>query len=138
VSLYDLDPMAVASSLKINDHWRFKGLYKAFCQDVNESFEHKSIPQTADKTCRRVYINTSCEHFAENEMGWWDGIPAGSVVVLQGTDMKHAEHVRKFTSLEMFRDSYRPWGEILFQDQMDFAYTDFRFSRWMVFGIKGT
>jgi hypothetical protein len=137
VSLYDLDPIAVANSLKINDHWRIQGLYKAFCQNVNEPFEPQSIPQTPDKDCRRVYINTSCEHFDENEMGWWNGIPAGSVVAIQGTDMKHVQHVREFTSLEIFRDSYGPWSEILVQDQIDFAYTNFRFSRFMVIGIKG-
>ena len=137
VSLYDLDPIAVANSLKINDHWKIKGLYKAFCQNVNEPIEPQSVPQLSDKNCHQVYINTSCEHFDANEMRWWNGIPGGSIVALQGTDMKHEEHVRKFVSLEMFRDSYCPWREILFQDQIDFTYTDFRFSRFMVIGIKG-
>ena len=132
----DSDPEAVAHSLKINDHWRIKGVYKAFCQNVNESFELRSAVQTPMDGSRQVYINTSCEHFGETEMGWWKNIPGGSIVALQGTDMKHNEHVRKFVSLEMFRDSYKPWGEILFQDQLDFTYDDFRFSRFMVIGIK--
>lgn len=126
LELFDLDPEAVRAARAVNDHWALRGLFSAECRDVNELSEAQSVD---------VVINTSCEHFTS--LRWWDLIPAGTVVALQGTDMPHVEHVRSFRSLAHFQAEFGPWGEILFSGQMNFDYPGLKFSRFQLIGIKG-
>ena len=129
IVLFDREPAAVATSLQINDRWRFKNQFSAHVRDVNEPFADSALPLPD------VVINTSCEHFSEQ--GWWQQIRAGAMVVLQSTDMPHSEHVSQTSSAAELRDKFPSWRQIRFSGEMRFDYGSFAFTRHMVIGIKG-
>ena len=128
VELFDIDGEAARVSSAVNDHWRFGGLYRAEARDVNIE------PKLDSRGRPDIVINTSCEHFASDQ--WWKNLEAGTIVAIQGTDMPHVEHVKTFASLADFRSAFAPWGQILYEGQMDFKYATLAFSRFMIIGIK--
>ena len=66
---------------------------------------------------------------------WWDNIPKGAYVALQGNNMKHDDHVVHSSSLNAFCKMY-PLGKILYKGELDFTYPDWNFTRYMQIGIK--
>lgn len=124
----DIDPNceSIADHVnKINEmaEWRFK----AFTSSMDEwHYDHKPT----------LVINTSCEHVDQNVYDkWFDQIPTGTTVVLQGNDFfTCSEHVRCSHNLEEFKDQSRliniMWSGEFVADQGS-GYT-----RFMIIGKK--
>ena len=122
---YDADPSCKAIAEMINDNW--------VCQ--SEAFRAHTLdcnllqPTEAD-----LIINTATEHFPSME--WWDKIPPGKRVVLQGNNMVHeGEEVTISTSLDDFKNRF-PLSECDFAGTLDFDYNTWSFTRYMVIGTK--
>jgi hypothetical protein len=80
-----------------------------------------------------LVINTSTEHF--DTMDWWNNIPKGTVVVLQGNDMPHEDHHVHSSCLQDFLATY-PVSELEYSGEKEFVYPDWRFKRFMLIGTK--
>lgn len=120
---FDIDPSCQPIADKINEfyvwqEWKFKA-ETADCD--------KMIP-TAD-----LIINTSTEHFETKQ--WFDNIPYGTKVILQGNNMEHDDHVIYSETLKDFINHY-PISKIKYSGQMDFNYPSWSFSRFMIIGEK--
>jgi hypothetical protein len=120
----DLDPQCEAVADMINENWVWQDWkFKAFTQDCN-NYEG----QYGD-----LIINTSTEHF--DSMEWFNRIPKGTRVVLQGNNMPHEDHHIHSESLSGFIASY-PLSQLLYTGEKEFVYPDWRFTRFMLIGIK--
>lgn len=121
---YDIDPMCEPIADLINENWKWQDWqFKAFTTDCNiVSLEPADL-----------IINTSCEHFESLE--WFNRIPAGTHVVLQGADMDHDDHVYKFENLTDFVNTF-PLNTIEFMGSKTFNYPDWNFTRFMLIGVK--
>jgi|LakMenEpi03Aug12_release.lakeMendotaPanAssembly.Ray.scaffolds.fasta_scaffold184695_3 hypothetical protein len=82
-----------------------------------------------------VIINASTNDIADQ--GWFDHIPAGTIVALQGRDAvsKGAEHI--YHSPEDLLELY-PLEKVLYQGSMQLRDPETEYTRHMVIGIKGT
>ena len=108
----------------INEYWKWQGWkFKAVTADCNTTF-----PAGVD-----LVINTSTEHF--ESMDWWNNIPNGTFVVLQGNNMPHDDHVIHSATLQDFIDQY-PMREYYLKGAKEFKYPEWEFTRFMVIGIK--
>lgn len=120
----DIDPTCESIADMINENWVWQEWkFKAFTQDCN-NYEG----QFGD-----LIINTSTEHF--DSMEWFDRLPKGTRVILQGNNMPHDDHCVHSTDLENFEKMY-PLSQIEFAGQKDFNYTTWGFSRFMLIGMK--
>ena len=123
---YDLDPECQEVADMINENWVCQEWqFKAFTEDCNKLFPRKADPD--------LIINTSTEHF--ETMEWWDNIPEGTTVAIQGNDMEHDDHVVHSNSLDDFCQKY-PVSEVLYRGSKKFIYPDWNFTRFMLIGIK--
>lgn len=124
IKSYDIDPACEAIADCINNTWVFeKWKFKAFTEDVN----------TLDYENATIIINTSTEHMESGN--WFNRIPEGTLVALQGNDMNHDDHTSEFTCLADFEDRY-PLRKTLFKGERKFEYPDWSFSRFMLIGYK--
>lgn len=91
----DLDPWCEPNSIKINETYHNMQRYQAETIDMCE-YQYND---TAD-----IIINTSTEHVSQETYDmWYDNIPAGSLVVVQGNDFFDCdEHVRCSKDLNEF------------------------------------
>ena len=81
-----------------------------------------------------LIINTATEHFPS--MAWWNNIPSGKRVILQGNNMVHeGEEVTISTSLDDFKQRF-PLTEYEYAGEIEFNYNTWGFTRYMVIGIK--
>jgi hypothetical protein len=120
----DIDPSCEAIADMINENWVWRDWkFKAFTQDCNK-FE----AQYGD-----LVINTSTEHFDTNE--WFDQLPKGMRVVLQGNDMPHDDHVVHSATLEDFASQY-PLSSTAYKSSLTFHYPTWKFTRYMIIGVK--
>jgi hypothetical protein len=120
----DIDPDCESVADMINENWVWQEWkFKAFTQDCN-NYEG----QYGD-----LIINTSTEHFTSSE--WFDRIPKGTRVVLQGNNMPHDDHHVHSKTLEQFQDSY-PLSYTVFAGEKHFQYPTWEFSRFMIIGKK--
>jgi hypothetical protein len=120
---YDIDPAAEAVADMVNENWVWQDWkFKAFTTDCS------SVASDAD-----LVINTSTEHFESRK--WWDNIPAGTRVVLQGNNMPHEDHVYVTDTLEDFLFQF-PLSETVYKGKLPFVYPTWKFERYMVIGIK--
>jgi hypothetical protein len=120
----DLDPSCESVADMINENWVWQDWkFKAFTQDCN-NYEG----QYGD-----LIINTSTEHF--DSMEWFDRIPTGTRVVLQGNNMPHNDHVIHSDTLDSFIEQY-PLTAIVYSGQREFVYPNWKFTRYMIIGIK--
>lgn len=120
----DIDPAAESVADIINENWvidRWK--FKAFTQDCN-NYEG----QYGD-----LIINTSTEHF--HSRAWYDNIPLGTRVILQGNNMPHDDHFVKSTSAEDFAKDYN-LTSVDFIGSKHFVYPEWSFTRFMLIGTK--
>jgi hypothetical protein len=78
-------------------------------------------------------INTSTEHFSSNQ--WWTNLPEGTRVVLQGNNMNHDDHVSSVSNLDEFCYQYQ-LSELVYKGEKDFVYPGWKFTRYMLIGIK--
>ena len=123
---YDLDPACVEVADMINENWVYQNWkFKAKTQDCNEL--------EIDWTGPDLIINTSTEHF--ESMDWWNNIPKGTTVALQGNNMIHDDHHIHSTSVNEFVARF-PVTDVLYKGEKEFVYPDWRFTRYMLIGIK--
>ena len=124
----DADCEHVADAILENwvwKEWKFKS-FTADCNTLNPYIGHNGhVPD--------LIINTSTEHF--QELTWWNNIPNGMMVALQGNNMPHADHYVAHTDVESFAITY-PMKETYFKGQLDFKYPTWKFSRFMTIGLK--
>lgn len=119
----DIDPHCESIADKINENWVWRDwTFKALTADCS------NIVPLAD-----LIINTSTEHFETKE--WFDNIPYGTKIVLQGNNMPHDDHLVYSQSLKDFINHY-PMNKLLYSGQLDFEYPSWKFSRFMVIGEK--
>jgi hypothetical protein len=120
----DIDPQCQEVADMINENWVWQEWkFKAFTQDCN-NYEG----QFGD-----LIINTSTEHF--ESMEWFDRIPKGTRVILQGNNMLHDDHAIHSETLEDFSAMY-PLSNYEFTGVKEFTYTNWGFKRFMVIGTK--
>ena len=123
---YDIDTECEAIADMINENWVYQEWqFKAHTIDCS-----KLIPKLGNPD---LIINTSTEHF--DTMDWWNNIPKGTHVVLQGNNMIHADHVIHTDTLNDFCDLYL-LDTILYKGSLEFNYPDQSFTRFMQIGIK--
>jgi hypothetical protein len=124
IQSFDIDPSCEAVADMINENWVWQEWkFKAYTLDCNGYV--RGAPD--------LIINTSTEHFDSTE--WFDCIPRGTRVILQGNDMPHDDHHVHSDSLKKFLSMY-PVSELLYSGQKDFVYPDWKFTRYMLIGIK--
>lgn len=120
----DIDPACESIADMMNENWVWQDWkFKAFTQDCN-NFEG----QYGD-----LVINTSTEHF--DSMQWFDRLPSGTRVILQGNNMPHNDHVIHSNTLDEFVNHY-PLSSIAYTGEKEFVYPAWSFKRYMVIGIK--
>jgi hypothetical protein len=123
---YDLDPACETVADMINENWVIDNWkFKAHTRDCNLLDLDWHGPD--------LVINTSTEHF--ESLDWWNGIPKGTTVALQGNNMPHEDHHIHSSSLDEFIGTY-PVSNLLYRGQKDFEYPTWKFSRFMLIGIK--
>ena len=123
---YDVDPACAEVADMINENWVYQNWkFKAQTQDCNKLEVDQSGPD--------LIINTSTEHF--ESMDWWDNIPKGTTVALQGNNMPHEDHHVHSNTLKDFTDQF-PVTQTLYTGQKEFVYPDWQFTRYMLIGIK--
>jgi len=124
---FDVDAECEITADIINENWVWREWqFKAFTADCNTL-----DPSTSDGP--DLIINTSTEHF--ESLDWWNNIPKGKIVVLQGNNMPHKDHHIYSDCLETFTKTF-PLSELLYSGQKDFDYVTWNFSRFMLIGIK--
>lgn len=124
IKSFDSDPECEPIADMINNNWLVQNWkFKAYTTDCN-------YPVTGS---RDLIINTATEHF--ETMDWFNFIPNGTRIVLQGNNMKHDDHYIHSNSLDDFIERY-PLSKIDFAGQKDFQYPTWGFSRYMTIGIK--
>jgi hypothetical protein len=139
---FDIDKSTVEIAEIFNkpwfsDQWRFKALIDdihsvnynehtwQFWSNANNrmSYPITDIPDTI--------INTSCEHI-ENFAEWYNKIPIGKLIVLQGNNyFEIEEHVNCSTSLEEF-SLKSPMSTVLYQGELVLP----KYTRFMKIGIR--
>lgn len=123
---YDIDPYCEPVADMINENWVYQDWqFKAHTEDCNKIDIKSSTPD--------LVINTSTEHF--NSFDWWHKIPSGTVVAVQGNNMPHTDHFIHTTSLEQFSKEFN-FSEILYKGEKEFEYPTWKFTRYMIIGIK--
>jgi len=124
VRSFDLDPACELVADMINENWVYQDWqFKAFTKDCN-----KIIPDNVD-----LIINTSTEHFHNDQ--WFQNIPKGTCVALQGNNMPHDDHHITTKDLFHFCNQF-PLSKIYYKGQKDFVYPNWQFSRYMIIGEK--
>jgi len=120
----DVDPACEPVADMINENWVYQDWqFKAVTKDCNTI-----VPVNVD-----LIINTSTEHF--DSLDWWDNIPRGTMVALQGNNMPHTDHYIHTNSLEEFKNQFN-FNKILFEGTKEFVYPDWKFIRFMIIGEK--
>ena len=124
IESYDIDPSCEPIADMLNEYWVWQNWkFKAHTADCN----------LVKSNLADLVINTSTEHF--DSLLWFNYIPPGTRVILQGNDMPHEDHVIHTNSLEEFKKAY-PLSEYAFEGSMDFVYPDWKFTRFMLIGTK--
>lgn len=124
IQSFDIDPSCEPIADMINENWVWQEWkFKAFTLDCNGH-----VGGSPD-----LIINTSTEHFDTKE--WFDNIPKGVRVAIQGNNMDHDDHVIHSETLEDFKSHY-PLTDIVFEGEKQFVYPDWQFTRFMLIGIK--
>ena len=139
---FDLDPSCVEIAEVFNkpwfvDDWKFK----AITSDIFDiTYEEHTWQHWSNANNRMSYpitdvpdtiINTSCEHI-ENFKNWYDKIPMGKLVVLQGNDyFEIEEHVNCASDLHEFSNK-SPMSTVLYQGELKLS----KYTRFMKIGIK--
>lgn len=105
-------------------NWKFKAV-TIDCNDINiHNQTYGPLPT--------IVINTSSEHFKRKD--WYNNIPTGTMVVIQGNNMPNHDHHESFDSLEDFSEAYPL--DVKYQGSLDFEYPSWKFTRYMIIGKK--
>jgi hypothetical protein len=122
---FDIDPTCEPIADTINNLWVYRGWeFKAVTGDIN-TLEYNPRPD--------VVINSSCEHMKEND--WWNNIPTGTIVCLQGSDMEDPDHWNPIKDSNGLMNLY-PMQELWYEGIKRFEFEDKSFYRSMVIGVK--
>lgn len=124
VTSYDIDPSCESTAIHVNRLWHWQGEFTAVTADVN---------QLTWTTAPDLIINTSVEHIDSRE--WYDRIPNGTLIALQGNDMPHDDHVHCYTSIDEFSNCW-PMSQSLYTGEKSFKYPTWGFTRYMKIGHK--
>ena len=120
----DVDPTCESIADMINENWVYQDWqFKAVTRDCNNI-----VPTGVD-----LIINTSTEHFDNTQ--WWDNIPKGTMIALQGNNMPHEDHCINTETLNDFVSLF-PLTNTLYSGQKEFVYPSWDFTRYMLIGIK--
>lgn len=126
IKSYDKDPSCEPIADLFNENWVWqKWQFKAFTADVN------SLKPKYDEV--DLIINTSVEHFEDNT--WWVNIPEGTVVALQANNMNHENHSSIYNSADQFISRF-PMAETFYAGEKEFVYPNWKFTRYMLIGMK--
>lgn len=125
IKSFDVDPSCEPIADTINntwviDNWKFK----AYTKDCN-FLDYTTNPD--------IVINTSTEHFQNQK--WFDDIPSGTLVCIQGNDLNHEDHFSHYKTFDHFNETFK-FRNIMYQGEKDFIYPEFKFTRYMIIGIK--
>lgn len=124
IESFDVDPSCESIADMINNNWVIKNWqFKAHTADCD----------LIDKTPPDLIINTSSEHF--DSMTWFNNIPKGKRVIIQGNNMPHNDHFVHSESLNQFIETY-PLSDIVYSGSIDFKYPEWTFTRFMIMGYK--
>lgn len=124
IKSFDSDPECEPIADMVNNNWLVQNWkFKAYTTDC-------SYPVEGD---RDLIINTATEHF--ETMDWFNFIPSGTRLVLQGNNMKHDDHYIHSNSLDDFIKRY-PLSKIDFAGEKSFHYNTWGFTRYMTIGVK--
>jgi hypothetical protein len=66
---------------------------------------------------------------------WFENIPTGTIVCLQGSDMIDDDHVNSMSSIKDLMNRY-PMSEYLYDGIKRFEFEDKAFNRVMIIGVK--
>ena len=120
----DCDSGCEALADMINENWVYQNWqFKAVTDDCNTL-----VPNGVD-----LIINTSTEHFRSTD--WWNNVPNGTTVALQGNNMVHDDHYIHSNCLQDFVTQF-PVNKMLYKGEKQFVYPDWQFTRYMVIGVK--
>lgn len=120
----DIDPICETIADKLCENWKYnEWIFKAYTLDCNGYV--RGNPD--------LIINSSTEHF--ETMDWYNNIPTGTHVVLQGNNMNHDDHTSNINSLDEFTSQYN-LSSVNYVGELDFTYTNWGFTRYMMIGTK--
>jgi len=122
----DLDVFASHNANIINNAWHYDNWrFRAYPGDAN----------TIDFTLEKIncVINTSTEHFKSDQ--WFNNIPSGTLVLLQGNDLPLNDHVRTPLNLEDFNARFS-LSTVYYSDKKLFDFKTISYNRYMLIGIK--
>lgn len=124
----DLDPIVSYNANKINNAWEIEDWkFRAYPFDANK------LEYTYDTDKINCAINTSTEHFKSKF--WFNLIPKGTLILLQGNDLQIEDHVSRPESLKHFISTY-PVTNLKFSGTMNFQFKNMSYNRHMIIGIK--
>ena len=123
IESFDLDPECESVARMINDRWVIEKKFQAYTRDCSQPIEGN----------RDLVINTATEHFPS--LDWFNNIPGGTRVALQGNNMLHDDHFVHSESLSSFIKTY-PLSKIDYLGTKDFDYVEWGFTRYMIIGVK--
>ena len=126
VTSFDIDPEATHGALILNEAFEHLKTFRAITQDVF------TLDYTAHGPVPKVVINTSAEHMSRE---WYDLIPEGTLVIVQSNDMPHDDHDHNHASTDELLKDF-PLRLTLFAGDLPFDYGEWKFSRFMIIGIK--
>lgn len=130
VRSFDLDAFASNGADAVMEYWVWQSWkFKSFALDCNDlDYTDGSYGEKPD-----IVINTSVEHFSSRK--WYDAIPSGTTVALQGNNMPHEDHVHMYPKLRDFTKSF-PMKTCHYSGELEFVYPTWSFNRYMVIGSK--
>jgi len=123
IESFDIDNKCETMANVINENWLRQGKFKAYTEDCN-------LPMLGTPD---LIINTSTEHF--DSLSWFDKIPNGTRVILQGNNMPHEDHVVYSKDLTDFIDQFK-LSQTYYEGTRKFNYPNLSFTRYMVIGVK--
>lgn len=129
VHLFDQDPGAIEIARRVNNLLETEGRFSASIRDVNKL----AIEPSTDGGPHLV-VNTSCEHLKTHR--WWQSLPRGTWVAVQGTDMPHPEHVRLYESVDDLRGDFPGIGSIRTAEEKTIISGNKTFRRFTLIGRK--
>jgi hypothetical protein len=127
VRSWDQDPSCEPIAVNVNRLWHWQGQFTAVTHDVNK-IDWWAVGQQPS-----IIINTSVEHIESRE--WFDRIPDGTIVVLQGNNMPHDDHVASYDTADDFAAAW-PLADTLYVGSKLFQYPEWQFHRHMIIGQK--
>ena len=136
---FDIDASCAPIADTLNKPWVIDGWqFKASTMDILEmqyptsytTYRYNGTAAELAETPNTI-INTSCEHI-KHFKSWYDNIPNGTIVVLQGNDFFDIpEHVNCSTNLEEF-SLMAPMSTVHYLGELDLP----KYTRFMKIGIK--